>query len=226
MNRLTSTLTAFAIITGLPAFEAQAHSTPETIPVHELLQWQSAGQGTIETFRDRALQLTETEESEGLMIISPKSYGNQIVVRFSTMTLRPATVLVVMLSSSDGDGSGVLSIPEDFDGNLSNWNPEASDYFFAFHNAPHFRYPFVIRRQADSALLLQEASRSYMSVGRWHDVVCGRDGSQLWLKIDGKTVLNIKDPNPLDGGSIALRIRGSGTERASAFFKDLTLSEK
>lgn len=227
MKRITITaLSAFAALPLMSGLSSEAQAEPKPIPVHELMNWHSAGQGTIGTFRDRALQMTEASESEGLMIVSPDSYGEQVVLRFSAMTLRPATVLVVMLSASDADGSGQLTIPDDFDGDLANWNSDASDYFFAFHNAPHFRYPFIIRRHGDSAELLEEASRSYMTVGRWHEIECGRDGNRLWLTIDGKTVLDVEDPGPLEGGSVALRIRGSGTERASAFFKDLTLSEK
>lgn len=157
------------------------------------------------------------------MIVSPESYGSDVTINGSIMTLRPATVLVIMLSASNGDGTESLAIPEGFDGNLANWTEGASDYFIAFHNAAHFRHPFVIRRSAGEAQLLEEATQPHMKIGQWHAVEAGRKGDRIWLKIDGETVLDVTDPEPLDGGHIAFRIRGSGTERASCFIKDVVI---
>lgn len=193
------------------------------LSVDELLAWDRRGNGYFGNFMDQALQMTEDSHSDGIMLISPDSYIDDVTISYNVMTLRPATVLVTMLSISDGDGSGSITIADDFNGNLADWPDGAVDYFFAFHNAPHFRQPFVIRRGLDGVKLLEEASHNYMKPGQWHHVEVSRSDGSLYLRIDGETILNAKDPNPLNGGHIALRIRGSGTERASCFISNVTI---
>lgn len=195
----------------------------EMLSLEQLLAWDQWGKGFIGGFGISVLQMTEDPNSAGLMIVSPEPYDSDVVVSYKVMTLRPATVLVAMLSASNGDGSGKLVVPQDFDGNLGNWTKGATDYFFAFHNAPHSRKPFVNRRTPDGATLLDEADESYMSVGKWHEIEAGRSGNRVWLKIDGETVVDATDNNPIDNGHLAFRIRGSGTERASCFIKDVVI---
>lgn len=198
-------------------------SRKETLSVDDLLSWDKWGNGYFGNFRNRAVQMTEDPHSEGIMLVSPKSYGRDVVVTFDVMTLRPATVLVFMHSISDGTGSESIVIPSGFDGAMSGWPSNATSYFFAFHNAPHFRYPFVNRWGPDGVQLLQEAGQDYMTPGKWHSIEVGRSGGQLWLKIDGERVLDVTDPDPFGGGHLAFRIRGSGTERASCFIKDVII---
>ena len=199
------------------------HFHRQVLTVDDLLSWQRLGNGYFGNFRNRALQMTEDEHSDGLMLVSRKSFGTDLVVTCDVMTLRPATVLVLMLSASDGDGTGQLNIPAGFNGALSAWGAGAVDYFFAFHNAPHFRHPFVNRRGTNGPQLLMEADRNYMRPGQWHRVEIGRSGSRLWLRIDGKMVLDVIDETPLGAGHIAFRTVGSGTERASLFIKDVII---
>lgn len=195
----------------------------EELSAADLLYWSRWGNGYVGSFRDRVVQMTETAHSEGLMLISPESYGSEVEVSFDVMTLRPATVLVLMLSISNGDGSGSFTMPSGFDGAMSGWPQDASSYFFAFHNAPHFRHPFVNRWGPEGAQLLQEAGKNYMRPGKWHSVEAGRSGGRIWLRIDGQVVLEVTDPEPFGSGHIAFRIRGSGTEIASCFIKDVRI---
>lgn len=195
----------------------------EELSAADLLSWSRWGNGYVGSFRDRAVQMTESAHSEGLMLISPESYGTELEVSFDVMTLRPATVLVLMLSISSDDGSGSFAMPPGFDGAMSGWPPGATSYFFAFHNAPHFRHPFVNRWGPEGVQLLQEAGKNYMTPGRWHSVEAGRSGGRIWLRIDGQVVLQVTDPEPFGSGHIAFRIRGSGTEIASCFIKDVEI---
>lgn len=196
----------------------------DTLDVNTLLTWNSYGLGYIGGFRNQALQMTEDKNSKGLMIISPKSYGRDVSVSYEVMTLRPATVLVIMFSSSMAEESDKLILPEGFDGDLTKWPQNAQDYFFAFHNAPHFRYPFVTRRSPSGGKLLQEADRSYMNTGVWHKVEAGSAEGRIWLTIDDKIVLDTIDSDPLGPGHISFRIRGSGTEVASCFIRNVVLN--
>lgn len=211
---------------SMTASSYQGLSQKEALSVDDLLSWSKWGNGYFGNFRNRAVQMTEDPHSEGIMLVSPKSYERDVVVTFDVMTLRPATVLVFMHSISDGTGSGTLAIPPGFDGAMSGWPQNASSYFFAFHNAPHFRHPFVNRWGPDGVKLLQEAGQNYMSTGKWHSVEVGRSGGRLWLQIDGEMVLDVTDPDPFGAGHLAFRIRGSGTERASCFIKDVVIRSK
>ncbi|MEX2574524.1 MAG: hypothetical protein WD317_09515 [Balneolaceae bacterium] len=195
----------------------------EVISVGELMTWNRRGDGYFGNFMDQALQLTEDPHSSGIMLISPESYGTEFVLTYDVMTLQPATVLVNMLSASNGDGSGRLDVPPGFNGDLSEWTEGATDYFFAFHNAPHMRYPFLLQRSPEGVSQLGEADRNYMETGQWHQVEAGRNGNRLWLTIDGTTVLNTTDSDPIDGGHIAFRIRGTGAEHASCLIRNVTI---
>ena len=195
----------------------------EELSTGDLLSWSRWGNGYVGSFRNRAVQMTESAHSEGVMLISPESYGTEVEVSFDVMTLRPATVLVLMLSISSDDGSGSFTMPPDFDGAMSGWPPGATSYFFAFHNAPHFRHPFINRWGPEGVQLLQEAGENHMTPGEWHSVEAGRSGGRLWLRIDGQVVLYVTDPEPFGPGHIAFRIRGSGTEIASCFIKDVRI---
>lgn len=195
------------------------------LSVEELLAWPAYGRGAVEGYRNQALILREEPGSVGVMIVSPDAYSESVVIRFRAFTLRPATVLVAILSASDVDGAEGLPLPATYDGSIRPWLGPIESYFLAFHNAAHLRYPFVNRVSADGAVILDEAGRSWMHSGRWYEVEAGRDGGEVWLSIDGERVLHAIDDQPLGPGRLAIRVRGTGPEVASAMIRDVRVLE-
>ncbi|MFO7776164.1 MAG: hypothetical protein R6W89_10225 [Candidatus Hydrogenedentota bacterium] len=190
----------------------------------ELLEWDRWGVGDYANFRDEAVHMRETSGSEGLMLVSPEPYGEQVVLTYKAMTLRLATVLVAGVSAADAPGTDALTLPADYDGSMAPLI-ERSLYFFAFHNAPHMSTPFVNRFTPEGARLLQEAEQRHMQPGYWHDIEVGRDGDRVWLKIDGEEVLDADDDDPPAGGRLMFRIRGTGLEPASCLIRDVVIYE-
>lgn len=189
----------------------------------ELMGWSQWGRGSFVNFRDQSLQMVEDRDSEGLMLISPEPMPVDSAVSYRVMTLQPATVLVVMHSFAE-DSSGALNLPSNYDGGVSVLAGR-SFYFFAFHNAPHNRHPFVRRSDGSHAETLAEAKRRYLQPGLWHDVEIGRAGGRVWLKVDGEVVLDTRDSAELPGGHLAFRIRGTGGEPASCLITDVALHQ-
>lgn len=195
----------------------------DSLTIADLETWWASGDGDVVPFRGRAMQLTEHIGSEGVNLISPHMFAPNSVIQFDVMTLRAATVLVFLHSLHDVSESGPIRLSPDFDGSLGRLPAESSYYMFAFHNAPHFRFPFVNKRTPKGMQLLQETNQSYMQTGAWYTVEIGRYENNVWLRINDKLVLNTVDDNPLRGGHIGFRIRGSGTEIASTFIKDVVI---
>lgn len=192
----------------------------QDVSVSELLEWSDYGHGVVESFRDQALQMTEADGSVGVTIVGPAALGPRVVIRYEAMALTPATVLVTILAASDDD-SPDISFPEDYDGGITPWLSRPA-YFFAKHNAAHLRQPFVARfHHTDETRLLDEAPRQHTQTGVWHSVEVGRWDGLVWLRIDGRLVLQARDPEPLGDSRPALRIRGTGTEHASCLIRDV-----
>ena len=228
---VTGALITFSIvgITGCDAASradsgfVESQETLNVLDVDALLAWEVYGRGTVEAHRGQAVILREASGSSGLMLVSPGGYGTNVVVRYRVLTLQPGTVLVTILSASGPAGQQALSLPADYDGGIGPWLEVNPNYFVAFHNAAHMRYPFVMRVGGDGNTLLEESKRSHMIVGRWHDIEVGRRGGHVWLSIDGERVLDVNDTDPLGPGKLALRIRGTGPEIASAIIRDLEI---
>lgn len=187
----------------------------------ELMTWSQWGRGSFVNFRDQSLHMVEDKDSEGLMLISPEPMPVDSAVSYRVMTLQPATVLVVMHSFAE-NASGALKLPANYDGGVSALAGR-SFYFFAFHNAPHKRHPFVRRSDGSSGEILVEAKRRHLQPGLWHEVEVGRSGQRVWLKVDGEVVLDARDSATLPGGHLAFRIRGTGIEPASCLITDVVL---
>ena len=62
----------------------------------------------------------------------------------------------------------------------------------------------------------------------WLDIETGRKGLNLWLKIDGKMIVEGTDTDGtgLPDGKVAFRLRGISDSVASALFKDVVISEE
>ena len=191
--------------------------------VQQLEDWTfyGIGKGMLEGHGQYLLK-EDPNGSKGVGLISPETYSDHIIMRYQVMALTPATVLVAILSASDRGGGSELTIPDNYDGSIQLWSGGCDNYFFAFHNAAH-NYPPFIRRFDDKRIILDMANKNVMHVGKYYAVEVGRKGERLWLKIDGKTILKTKDPNPYSAGHLGLRIRGTGSEYAACLIKDLEI---
>lgn len=186
----------------------------------ELLNWTVMGIGKVEKSGSQ-VAMQESDDSKGIMLVSPDVYDNDVVVRYKVMALTPATVLVALLSVSDVGDSDKLTVPEDFDGSLGLFTSEKENYFFAFKNGPHNVTPFV--KKSPEGKTLGSASKNSMIAGVHYDIEVGKLEGKLWLKVDGEKLFETTDPEPLKGGHIALRIRGTAGFKAGCLIKDLEI---
>lgn len=196
----------------------------EVISATDLSNWSFYGKG--KAYEDKIHKqfcISEDDGSKGVVMVSPKEYGENVVVRYSTMTLTPATVLVAILSASDLGKSSDLSIPQDYDGGISYWLKECENYFFAFRNAPHNKTPFLRKWPIPGSTPLIQAKENVMSSGIYYDMEIGRRGHTLWLKINEKLIFKIKDENILEGGHVAFRARGIPGFKAAFLIKDVSI---
>jgi hypothetical protein len=125
------------------------------------------------------------------------------------------------------DSDVSLSIPGDYNGAMSLWVNEKDNYFYAFKNASHAYPPFIRKYPVPGGDALAIAEENLMLPGKYYAIELGRIGNKLWLKIDGKKVLETVDESMLPGGHIAFRVRGTAGFKAACLIKDLEIfSEK
>jgi hypothetical protein len=222
MKRIRSELLALVILLLAGSVYGQTNDhglTKKSVSPDELIHWTRVGKGKVEK-SGAQIAMQESEDSKGIMLVSPDAYGSDIIVRYKVMALTPATVLVALVSASDAGASDHLTIPEDFDGSLGLFTSEKENYFFAFKNAPHNVTPFV-RKSPATGETLGSASDNTMIAGVYYDVEIGKSGEKLWLSVDGKKLFEAEDKKPLGGGHLALRIRGTAGFIAGCLIKDL-----
>ncbi len=196
------------------------------ITVANMAKWQFLGIGDVSVDdTENAVRLSEGEDSKGVTIVSPKSYGTNVTVSFKVKPLTYESVNVVILSASDSETGGDIKIPADYDGNWGFWTEgNVSNYIFAFHNAAHDRPPFIVK--SPGMTVIAEAPEN-VAGERWHDVEIARHGSHLIMKIDGTTVVQGTDSGSgeLPGGKVCFRMRGTPGNPAAALFKDIVINE-
>ena len=194
------------------------------IAVADMAQWSFTGIGEVAVDEaEHALCLTEGDNSKGVTIMSPTTYGKTVVVTYKFKPLNPETVHVLMLSVSDKDTGGDITVPADYDGNFGFWTGgNVQNYVFALHNAAHNRKPFITINPGSS--LLTEAEANVIE-DRWHDIEIGRHDKHLYIKVDGKTIVEGMEPaaESLPAGNICFRLRGVPWKAASALFKDVVV---
>ncbi len=195
--------------------------TPE-----DLNTWSFYGQGEkLVESHNMFFMKEDPKESNGVMIVSPESYDENVVVKYDVMTLTPASVLVAILSASNKGDDSRLSIPSNYDGSMSLWINDVESYFYAFRNGPHNFTPFIrkypVPEGQDPALVSYE--KNIMHPGVFYSIEIGRKGDLLWLKVDGKTILETKDENAWGGGHIAFRIRGTAGEYAACLIRNVEI---
>lgn len=196
----------------------------EKVSAAELKDWEIWGQGEVLAIGDQTC-LKEDDETKGVMLISPKTYKGDVVLKFKVLGLTAASVVAVVLSGSDPGESAALTIPENYDGDFSLWYNEKENYFFAFKNAPHGLTPFV-RRNPTPGEILASAPDNVMVAGVYYDVELGRKNDQLWLSVNDEEVFRVEDKKPLSGGHVALRIRGTAGFKGACLVKDLAIYSK
>jgi len=195
----------------------------DTVAAPELSKWQLLGKGKVSTLNNQ-VALKEVDDSEGVMLISPDIYKNDVKLNFKVLALTPATVIVIMLSVSDEGESDELTIPNNYDGSIGLWATK-ENYFFAFKNAPHNVTPLV-RRNPRAKEPLIAAKENFMIAGVYYEIEVGKKQGKLWLSIDGEKVFETVDTNPLAGGHVALRLRGTAGFSAGCLIKDLIISSQ
>ncbi|MCE5251766.1 hypothetical protein LLG96_16275 [bacterium] len=214
---------------GQPGTGSYPVSTADgkTIPVAELAKWPFYGIGNVSIDQaENALRVAESDSSKGVMLVSPESYASRVVVSFKVKPSTFESVNVVVISASDKTTGGDFLIPSDYDGNFGFWTQEnVQNYVFAFHNAAHDRKPFIVR---DPGMVLLAEAETHVTGERWNEIEIGRDGSHVFMKIDGKTIIDAADTAQpeLPGGKICFRLRGTPGNNASALFKDVVIREQ
>ncbi|WP_430933434.1 DUF6250 domain-containing protein [Saccharicrinis sp. 156] len=206
------------VVTILPTCLNGQVITPE-----ELNSWPFYGQGTKLVESHNMFFMKEAKESNGVMIVSPESYGADVVVKYDIMTLTPASVLVAILSASNPGKDASLSIPENYDGSMKLWIEDVESYFYAFRNGPHNYTPFIRKYPApkgqDPALVSYE--KNIMHPGVFYSIEIGRKKDVIWLKLDGEKILETTDKKAYGGGHFAFRIRGTAGEYAACLIRNV-----
>lgn len=222
---------AFIFSVFLILFNPAARAQVEKISAEQLDKWDFYGLGTkVVDSHDIFLMKEDPTQSKGVIVISPRPYSKNVVMRFEAMSLTPATVLVAVLSLSDHGGAGEITIAEGYDGTNGKWGAGASDcYFVVYKSEAHNHFPFLRKRSFPKKTkgwnVQYEHHRNIMKHGVFHSVEVGRTNTTIWLKIDGKKIFKYKDPTPFGSGHLALRIRGTAGEYAACFIKDLEIAE-
>jgi len=189
----------------------------------DLLKWESWGKGIVANGSHGQLIMSETDGSMGVMIVSPAIYGKNVVLSYDVMILRPATVLIVELLAHN-TGTYDLKLPDDYDGNVEYLFKNINMYMFAFHNAAHNKPgPFIRKYPEPGTEPLAKEDTQHMQNGIYYNVELGKTDHKLFMNIDGKTVIETTDPDPIEGGKILIRIRGTAHETASCLIRNVKI---
>lgn len=217
MKNLLITLLAL-----LPIF-THAQTVTEFSP-KDLTEWQAFGDGNGFVTHGQFM-MEENQDSRGFMILSPEKYRD-VVLRYEVMTLNPATVLVAILNASDKGSSTDLTMAEDYQGSFGFWTKEVEDYMFGFRVMAHNTTPFIRKHPVSGGGngVIGLAETDVMHSGWRHQVECGKEGSRVWLKIDGKTLIDVRDDSALDAGKISIRVRGTATELGKCLVRNLEIT--
>lgn len=198
----------------------------EAFSIKSLLKWESVGKGIVDNGSHDQLIISESDSSKGIMILSPGSYGSSVILSYDVMSLNPATVVIVELSAHNTENFD-LRLPEDYDGNVQYLFKNVKMYMYTFLNAAHNKPgPFIRRYPEPGTEPLVQTDQQFMQSGIYYHVELGKIEDRLFLKIDGRMVLETIDPHPFNGGKIALRIRGTAHEKASCLIRNVKIHSR
>lgn len=187
----------------------------------DLEEWQSVGEGKGYVTHGQFM-MEEVEGSKGFMLLSPNKY-NDVILRYEAMTMNPATVLVAIINASDIGPSSMLTVRENSD-SFGFWTKEVEDYMFGFRVMAHNSTPFLRKHPVTGGnAIIGLAKKNVMHSGWRHLIECGKRGQHLWLKIDGETIIDVQDKQPLDAGKIAIRVRGTGSDLGKFMLRNLEI---
>ncbi len=196
--------------------------TGTTYSPKDLEKWESLGDGNGYVTHGQFI-MEEVEGSQGFMILSPNRY-NDVVLRYEVMTMNAATVLVAVINASDIGKSTGLTIPGDYMGSFGFWTKEVEDYMFGFRVMAHNSTPFLRKHPAPGkSSTIGLAEKNVMYPGWRYTVECGKKGSQIWLKIDGETIISVVDEQPLGAGKLAIRVRGTAGDLGKCMVRNLEI---
>lgn len=216
LHRLTLGLALLGTSTAAQLSAATIEITPETLHT----EWAFHGMGS-HAAQNRMFYMEEAEGSAGVMLVSPQAYQGDLTLRYELMPMNAASVCVVILHASDKGEAGSLTLPENYDGGMGHWIREVDNYFFAFHNAAHDRTPFAVRFPGGSPI--GEFGANVIRSGEFHTIEIQRRGGTLSLSVNGKQLFQGTDPEPLDGGHLAFRIRGIPQLPAACLIRNVIL---
>lgn len=220
-----------ALLIIVIVLSSAGYAQVEKISAKELGEWTFYGIGTtVVDHHDLFLMKESEQDSKGAMVVSPKAYGENVVMKYDVMSLTPASVCVAILSLSDKGESQTITIAENYDGANGKWGAETWQcYFFAFRNQAHNHFPFLRKRSKpeidEAPRFIDYYDKNVMQNGMFHSIEVGRKNGKIWLKIDRKKILKYKDENPYSGGHLAIRVRGTAGEYASCFIRNLEIIE-
>ena len=189
----------------------------------DMEKWQSVGDGKVTVVAGQ-LFMEEIEGSVGFAVISPGVYGD-IVLRFEIMTLNPATVMGALLNISDIGDSENLTISNGNKGAFGFFTKEIENYIFGFREMAHNSMPFIRKSPVagTESGILGLADHEPMQSGWRYLVECGKKGTNLWLKIDGKSIIEVTDNQPLQKGKIGIRVRGTGSDLGKCMVRNIEI---
>ncbi len=198
----------------LPALWAQ-----QDIPARDLVQWNKWGEGTCIELQDGVL-MQEGETSKGLMLVSPANFPDAFVLRFSMVALTSSTVMVTVLQAADTGNAHTLTIPGNYDGSMGIWNTEKRSYFVAFRNAPHGATPYIGKQPGLG--MVKAPVPDDLLPGKKMMVEVGVQSNRVWLKVDGKVLVDSPEKKTYPGGRFAFRIRGLPGLPAACLLRELS----
>jgi hypothetical protein len=219
-------ITVLAALTlGCTTVPERAAVGPYSFSPNELIFWNFFGIGELAPMDAETMRMSEGEDSRGVMIISPESYPGDVTLSYRVKALNSASVLVALLSVSDPGEPDTMSVPAGYDGNIQWLLESEENYFFAFHNAAHDAKPFIRRHPGggEEGVVLAELAQNFMRPDVWYEIEAARKEGRITLKVDGVTILDAIDPEPLAGGRIGIRIRGTAETRAHCLIRDVTI---
>lgn len=217
-------LTICAAISILFTAGCGAPGTNKT-SVGDLASWTVAGIGSVSPApEEKAVRVREGADSKGLTLVSPRAFGEKVVVRFKVKPEQYEGVCVVLLSAADASTGGI-AIPPNHDGGMAYWSEgTVHDYMVAFHTGYHQPNMFIRRNPGMKEIVLK---KDIAAGQQWYDIEIGRAGAHVWMKVDGRSALDAIDPGDImPGGYIGIRLRGPGDGSYSCLFRDVSVKER
>jgi hypothetical protein len=223
---ILTSVTVLAVLTlGCTTVPERTAGGPHSFSPNELIFWNFYGIGELAPMDTETMRMSEGEDSLGVMIISPVSYPGDVTLSYRVKAMNSASVLVALLSVSDPGEPDTMTAPVGYNGNIQWLLEEEENYFFAFHNAAHDAKPFIRRHPGggEEGTKLTELAQNFMEPDIWYAVEVTRRSAGILLKVDGVTVLEAIDPEPLTGGRVGIRIRGTAETKAGCLIRDVRI---